>query len=123
MTRDLQRPFALIAGILLTALGLVGFFNNTFLGFGLGTLHNLVHLASGVLGLWAVWKGWSRAYNQWLGGIYLLLGLLGFIAGGLMASLLSAGVADHWFHLILGVVLAFAGFALKTPAKPQTSQT
>jgi hypothetical protein len=59
---------ALIAGVVLTAVGLVGLFGTTLLGFGLNTPHNLLHLASGLMGMWAVWKGLSRAYNQWLGG-------------------------------------------------------
>lgn len=122
MTRDLQRPMALVAGVVLTAVGLVGFFGATLLGFGLNTPHNLVHLASGLLGLWAVWKGWSRAYNQWMGGFYLLLGLLGFIAGGFMASLLGADTTDHWWHLFVGAALALIGFVHRSAgAQPSSS--
>lgn len=120
MTRDLQRPIALTAGLLLTALGLVGFFDSTFLGLGLNPLHNLIHLLSGVVALWAYAKGWGQTCNQWLGIIYLLLGVVGLAAGGFMASLLNATVTAHWFHLILGAVLALVGFTLKTP-KPQAS--
>jgi hypothetical protein len=114
---------ALVAGVVLTAVGLVGFFGTTLLGFGLNTPHNLLHLASGLLGLWAVWKGWSRVYNQWLGGFYLLLGLLGFMAGGFMASLLGADTTDHWWHLFLGAALALTGFVLKSAHGPQPSSS
>ncbi len=109
---------ARIVGAALTLVGLVGFFSGpSLLGFGINSLHNAVHLASGLIGLWASYSGWSRNYNQVFGIIYLAVTLLGLLAPGFMTSLLNTNAADHILHLVLGLVLAYAGFMVREPAK------
>ena len=113
-----QTLVARVIGAVLTVVGLVGFFSGSILlGFGINALHNIVHLVSGLLGLWASYSGWSRSYNQIFGIVYLVVTVLGFIASGFMNSLLNANMADHFLHLVLGVVLGYVGFMVREPAK------
>lgn len=118
MTKDTQKVLTQVVGVVLTLVGLVGFFTGeTLLVFGINPLHNIVHLLTGVLGLAA---GFSQSatypmqYNRWLGVIYLIVALLGFVAPGLMTSLLNVNAADNILHLALGVVLAGVGFGAKS---------
>ncbi|RIH84506.1 MULTISPECIES: DUF4383 domain-containing protein [Calidithermus] len=113
-----QIMVARIIGVVLTLVGLVGFFSgSSLLGFGINGLHNVVHLASGLIGLWASYGGWAKSYNQIFGVIYLAVTVLGFIAPGFMTSLLNVNMADNILHLVLGVVLAYVGFMMREPAK------
>ena len=109
-----QRGWATIIGIVLLLVGIVGFFMDSPL-FGLAgtnTSHNLVHLVTGAIFLWA---GLSRkapamAVNKWLGVIYILVAILGFL--GLLAFLNVGGGMDfdNWLHLVIGVVSAGFGW-------------
>lgn len=112
MARDLQKPIALGAGVLLTLLGAAGFFSgSSVLGLGTNPLHNGVHLFSGLLGLLAFWQGWSMTYNRVFGIFYLLVALLGFVAFGFMLQVLNVNTAVNLLHLVLGTILAAVGFA------------
>src|SRR3990172_671699 len=89
MTRDPQQLLAQVVGAVLTLVGAAGFLTGgTLLIFGINTLHNLVHLLSGVLGLAAGFYAggqWARYYNQGFGVVYLLVTVLGFAAPALAA--------------------------------------
>lgn len=111
VVRNAQRLTALVIGGLLTVIGLLGFLaGESLLGFGVNALHDWVHLVTGALGLVAVWQGFSRGYNRWLGAFYLALALLGFLAPGFVADLLNVNAAANILHLVLGGVLAGVGF-------------
>jgi hypothetical protein len=48
-----------------------------------------------------------------VGAVYLLLAVLGFVlipAGGDLLGLVAMNTADHWLHLVLGVVIVAVGF-------------
>lgn len=120
MTRDPQQLLAQVVGAVLTLVGAAGFLTGgTLLIFGINTLHNLVHLLSGVLGLAAGFYAggqWARYYNQGFGVVYLLVTVLGFAAPALAASLLAINPADNFLHLALGIVLAGVGFGVPSKA-------
>jgi len=82
---NLQKGIAQVIGILLTLVGIVGFFTgDTLLMFGINLLHNIVHLITGLIGLYAGFYAagkLSQAYNKLLGIIYILVAILGFISG------------------------------------------
>ena len=119
---NLNRTVALVFGIVFLLVGVLGFVpaltpDGALLGlFMVNTLHNIVHLAFGVLGIAAVLTGTSVLYNRAAGIIYLLLTVLGFIPGlapgGMLLGLVMINLADNFLHLVLGVVLAYVGFAL-----------
>ena len=124
--------YALVIGATLLIAGIVGFFYNADFGTGNGTdrdavlgildvnaWHNLVHLASGVVGL-AVARSYagSRTYAIALGAVYLLVTLLGFIAGDgdEIFNLIPVNTEDNVLHLLIG--LAGIGAGLATPSEP-----
>lgn len=116
-----NRIVALIIGIVFTLIGLIGFLvapgmaKGSLLGLDIDLVHNLVHLITGLLGLVAVFSGWSRLFNRVFGVIYILLGLAGLIYPGLYFNGLFLGImhtnaADHVLHLVTGIIAAGVGF-------------
>lgn len=114
---NVQKTLAQVVGVVLTVVGLLGFFmGSPLFGFTLNPLHNVVHLLTGLIGLYAGFsKGgeYSMAYNKWLGVVYLLVAVLGFVVPTLMVSMLNGNSADNFLHLLLGLVLAGVGFGAK----------
>src|SRR3989344_860575 len=110
---DTQKTWATIIGIVLLLIGLWGFFQDPILSiFGVNALHNIVHLVTGAVFLWAgMAKGtMAKSTNQWLGVIYIIVGLIGFLG---VLSFLNVNMADNWLHLLLGVVSAGIGWGAK----------
>ena len=105
-----------LIGAVLTLVGVLGFVSGPmFLVFGINPLHNLVHLASGILGLLAAGVSggrWASLYARAFGIIYVVVAIIGFVAPRLMASLLSINMPDNWLHLVLGLVLSVVGFGM-----------
>lgn len=124
-------------GLTLVGAGILGFFYNASFGTGDGTSrdavlgildvngwHNLVHILSGVAGLLVAGSyGGSRAYALGLGAVYLLIALLGFVAGNgdELFNLIPVNSEDNILHLLIGVAGVWAG--LVTPATPAPSTT
>ena len=114
-----NRLFALVIGIVFLLVGILGLILNPTHGallglFDVDVVHNLVHLVVGILGVAAAFTGWSRYYNQGLGIVYLLVGILGFIPGlnpgGALLGLMHINIEDNFLHLIVGGVAAYLGF-------------
>jgi hypothetical protein len=112
MEKGLQTWFAAILGAVLLLVGIIGFVNDPVLGlFNVNGLHNVVHLLSGAIGIWAgVWGGIlaSRWFNKVFGIVYLLVAVLGFT--GLLTGLLDVNAADNWLHVLLGIIPIGIGF-------------
>jgi hypothetical protein len=115
----------LIGGVLLIA-GIIGFFYSSSFGSPgnvdavLGILdvnawHNLVHIASGALGLLAFTAGprASRTYALAFGAIYIVVAIWGFIIGGgdSILGFIPVNAEDNVLHAILGVLGIGAGLA------------
>ena len=103
-----------ILGVVFLLVGLLGFFNNPILGFfAVNNLHNGVHLVSGILALVFAMQSESsaRMFAKVFGVIYLLVGVLGFLAPDLMKNLLSINTMDNFLHLLLGVVFILIGMS------------
>jgi hypothetical protein len=84
-------------------------------------LHNIVHLAFGVVGL-SMASTWAGARTYLIGGgvIYLGLWLYGIIVGtNSNANFVPLDRADDWLHLLLGVVMIGAGFVTTRAAVPR----
>jgi hypothetical protein len=128
--RSPAQVYALVIGATLTVAGIVGFFYNADFGTGNGTprdallgildvngWHNVVHIASGAVGLLVARSyGGSRVYAIGLGAVYLVVALLGFIAGDgdEILNLIPVNTSDNFLHLLIG--LAGIGGGLATPA-------
>ncbi|HET6406047.1 MAG TPA: hypothetical protein VFH78_15510 [Candidatus Thermoplasmatota archaeon] len=74
---------------------------------GEDALHPALHLASGLVGLFAGWRGGLGRYALGFGAGYALLGVAGLL--GFSPAWLPLGPVDHAFHLTLGSVLAALG--------------
>lgn len=115
---SMQKTWAKILGVVLLLVGILGFvMESPLLGmFHVNTLHSVVHLATGAIFAWAGFsKGApARKVNQWMGIVYLLVAVLGFL--GLLEILnVGAGMGDYdnWLHIVLGVVTVAIGFGSK----------
>ena len=139
MTRSPAQLYALVIGAVLVAAGIVGFFYEASFAVGDETLrerdavlgilevngwHNVVHLASGALGL-AVAGSYagSRAYALGLGLVYVLVTILGFAYGDgdSIFNLIPINTEDNILHLLIAV--AGIGAYLATPEQPAPTTT
>ena len=136
--RSPAQVYAVVIGATLVVAGIAGFFYNASFGSGDGTdrdavlgildvngWHNLVHIASGVLGL-AVARAYdaARIYAIGLGLAYLLLALLGFIAGNgdEIFDLIPVNTEDNVLHLLIGIAGLGAGVTTPTTVSPSLAE-
>lgn len=110
----MTRTFVKIISVILVLVGLLGFINDPILGiFETDTVHNIVHLLTGIIGLWAATKGEGAAktFSKVFGVIYALVAILGLIMGGdKVIGLMAVNGADHVLHIILAVLFLWFGF-------------
>ena len=119
--------FALVFGAVLVLAGVIGFFYETSFAIGddspreavLGILdvngwHNVVHLASGAIGLAVMGSAVaSRTYALGLGVVYVLVTILGFAVGngGTILGLVPINTEDNILHLLIALAALGAYFA------------
>jgi hypothetical protein len=141
-TASPAKLYATLVGAVLTVAGIIGFFYNSHFGSGadvfgsdpsvkvFGILavngwHNVVHLATGLLGLAAAGYA-ARQYALGLGLVYLVVAIWGFIIGSgeSILSIVPVNTADNVLHLVLGLAGLAAGAATATtaPARPASAQ-
>ena len=134
--RSPAQVYALVFGVVLVAAGVLGFFYEASFDTGetnveadevLGILavngwHNLVHIATGALGL-AVAGSYvnARIYALGLGVVYLALGVIGLLMDNpdVLIGLIPLNDEDNVLHLLIGI--AGVGAGLATPATPAPS--
>jgi uncharacterized membrane protein HdeD (DUF308 family) len=119
-----------ILGIVFILVGLLGFVMPNVLGMHLSPTHNIIHLVSGAAALYfgyAATYSAARSFCLIFGAVYLLLGIIGFVSPGIVASLVQAhetpGVTrdltpDNLVHLLLGVVFLAGGLVRSTTTTP-----
>lgn len=115
------QKLALTFGIILTAVGVLGFVpgitsDGTLLGiFEVDVLHNIIHLLSGLLALGAA-RGMGlspRRYFQVFGVVYAVVTIAGFLQGETVLGLIGVNMADNVLHLAIAAVALYAGFGMK----------
>jgi hypothetical protein len=135
--RSPAQVYALVFGVVLVAVGILGFFYNASFAAGDETLtdrdavlgildvngwHNLVHIATGLL-LLAVAGSYAnaRAYALGLGAVYILVAIIGFIYGDgdSIFRLIPVNTEDNVLHLLIGI----AGLAAGTATRPEPAPT
>jgi hypothetical protein len=129
-----ERSPAQVYALVLVVAGIAGFFYNASFSTGDGTerdavlgildvngWHNVVHIASGAVGLLVVgsYRG-ARAYALGLGIVYLIVTLLGFIAGDgdEIFNLIPVNTEDNVLHLLIGIAGIGAGLATAARESP-----
>ena len=128
------RQFALVLGLGFIVAGIAGFFPTPAVppedltqthGFGhalgilpVNTLHNIVHIVFGLLGILAS-RGMlmsARAYAQFVAVAYGLLVVLGLLPQtNTTFGLIPIYGADVWFHLVIAAAAAYFGFVARDP--------
>jgi Domain of unknown function (DUF4383) len=116
--------YALLFGAVLLAVGVVGFAvdssfdtgtaieGDELLLFEVNGWHNLVHIASGVLGLaLAGSRSGARLFALGFGAVYLVVTVWGFVDGSSVLGLLTVNTADNFLHLSIAAVGLGAGLA------------
>lgn len=109
----MAKTVAYIFGAILAVVGLWGFMQAPVLGiFSVNALHNVVHLASGLLLLAvAMWSPAKSAMTLMvLGVVYLVVVVLQVVAPDLTASLLNTDTNDMILHGALAVVFIAVGY-------------
>jgi len=110
----LVKPLTGILGLVLTLIGVAGFFmpDGMLLVFEVDTVHNIVHLASGLVALWAFNS--SQLYSRWyliiFGLVYGLVTIIGFTMGGDILGLFHANTADNYLHFGIAAACLIVGF-------------
>jgi hypothetical protein len=135
--RSPAQLYALVFGLVLVAVGILGFFYEASFSSGddaerdavFGILdvngwHSVVHVASGVVGL-AVAGSYANArmYALGFGAIYIVVAVLGFIYGNgdEIFDIIPVNTEDNVLHALIGVSGIGAGMA--TPAEPAPTTT
>jgi len=124
------KTIAKVQGILFLILTIGGFMDPNFLGMHHTMIHRVVHLLTAGLGLYLGFAGTednARKFNLGGGVVYLLLVLLGFLAPGLLASIIghpgpvtSADLMrDNIVHILL-MIIFFIG-AMRRPVVATTT--
>jgi Domain of unknown function (DUF4383) len=119
------RLYATLVGGVLVVAGIIGFFYSASFGspgdvddvFGIlavNAWHNIVHILTGAIGLLVAGYA-ARQYALWLGAIYIVIAIWGFIigSGDSLLGFIPVNTEDNFLHLILGVL--GVGAAMATP--------
>lgn len=124
----LARGYAALIGLILVVVGVVGFFDNPFVGdpdtnplFVTGTVHNMVHLATGFLALYIAFALVGHAQADAVTGfgvLYLVIVALTLVSPNLFGILgpspgYNVSVMDHGLHLAVGVVSVAVGITAR----------
>ena len=111
---------AIVFGIILLVVGVLGFVPGITTGhmllgiFHVNPAHNVVHLLSGAVALWAgsTGVGAARNYFRVFGLVYGLVAVLGFFVGdGLILGLISNNMPITWLHVVIAGTCLLLGFA------------
>ncbi|HEY7511055.1 MAG TPA: DUF4383 domain-containing protein [Vicinamibacteria bacterium] len=113
------KTFNKVAGVVLLVVGLAGFAMPNLLGMHLTPVHNIIHLLTAALALYMGFAGSldaARTFSIAFGAVYLLLGVLGFVAPGVVTAVIGHPPApageltpDNAVHLLLGAAFLAVG--------------
>ncbi|MBX4212520.1 DUF4383 domain-containing protein, partial [Candidatus Pacearchaeota archaeon] len=78
--------------------------------FNVNGLHNIVHIITGLVFIWGAWGDFAKPVNKWMGVIYILLGIVGFIVPLTFIEMTSRLDPDNFLHLGVGIISALVGW-------------
>ena len=109
---------AMVLGIVFLIAGALGFVPNPIVGengiFLTNHTHDWVHIGSGIVLLLGAYSplGAGMALRV-VGIVYAIVAVLGFVMPGpMLLGMIAMNMADHWLHVVLAVVVLYAGFGL-----------
>ena len=107
----------LVLGVVFLLIGILGFFmSSPLLGlFEVDTVHNVVHLASGIVALFAVSSGvsYARLFLIVFGIVYGAVAVIGFAMNGSILGIFMVNQADNFLHAAIALVCLAVGFGNK----------
>lgn len=112
----LVKPLAYLLGLAFIALGVAGFFTGSpLLVFEVDTFHNVVHLVSGLIGIYCARSGYpmARAYLMLFGLIYAAIAVIGFIQGNTILGMMPVNMEDNLLHAGIAAACLLVGFGSK----------
>ncbi len=109
--------YALILGIFFLLIGILGFISgltpggNLFGIFAVGPTHNVIHIITGLIGIWAAIIDEPKAgvgFAWYLLIAYGILTIVGFASvplgtTGLIFSSIHINAPDNWLHLLVSI--------------------
>lgn len=113
------KTFAIIFGIIMVLVGILGFFpeaspHGMLLGiFHVNPAHNIIHIITGIVSILCGISGStaSRIFFQVFGIIYGLVAILGFYYGNSpILGIIANNMADNILHTVIAVVSLYLGF-------------
>jgi hypothetical protein len=115
-----------IIGWIFVVIGILGFIpgitsDGMLIGlFEVDAVHNIVHLITGILLVWLAMRGEdsARMIAKVFGVIYALVTILGFVGGDNVLGIMMNNMADNILHLVLALILLWAGFMGGKKAAP-----
>jgi len=119
----MHKKLAMVFGAVFALVGILGFIpgiTNMETGMLLGIfhvdpIHNLIHLVTGLVGLWLGMSSdsGSKSWFQIFGVIYGIVAILGFVYGNeKILNIVTNNTADTWLHLVLAAVMLAIGFGM-----------
>jgi hypothetical protein len=120
MASTLARTYVVLSGAILVLVGVVGFFRREMFNLTFPAAHNIFHLGSGLIALWA---GLGRSVDgpRWFGlifgAIYTLVAIAGFAGMRDLGPIqLELNTHFNFIHLGVGLLSLVAGFLGARPA-------
>jgi hypothetical protein len=116
----MAKTYCKILGVAMLVAGVLGFMMPRLMGFHLTPVHNGIHLATGALAAYlgfAGTYGGAQTFCRIFGVVYGLVAVLGFVAPGLLSTILghpglTTGdlMPDNVFHVFVALTSLAAGF-------------
>ncbi|MBO3747778.1 DUF4383 domain-containing protein [Streptosporangiaceae bacterium NEAU-GS5] len=100
--------FAVTSGV-----GFAAHEGHDFLFFELNPLHNIIHIAIGVLLAGAAYIGRASAANTLVGAVYAAVGVVGLFLTSSDLNILALNHPDNFLHLATATVLLGVGLSRK----------
>jgi hypothetical protein len=139
-TKSMIQKVSIGVGVFFLVLGLGGIIMPAMMGMHLSSTHNLIHLITAGVGLWAGFSDTSRSaylFSLGFGFFYAFMGVIGFIFGTvgypgvgdaaidqnllrLIPNVLELGSVDHGMHLLFACVLLISAFAWQRSSEGET---
>ena len=113
---SLQAYYARTLGIVLTLVGVLGFFvgTGTLIIFDVNLTHSIVHAVSGLLGIFAGFAlagEYAALFNRVFGLVYLAVAVFGLFGVGFVVGLLNINLADNVLHILIAIATTAVGFS------------
>lgn len=113
------RILGIVFGIVMIFVGVVAFFpsfnpNGLLFGyFEVNTMHNIVHIVTGVLAIMAATNDrYIRLFFQIFGIVYAIVAILGFARNGDL-FMMHVNTADNLLHVGIAIISLYLGFMFK----------